>query len=204
MVEEWIDRPRAVLQTFYAGMEGGTALAKLLFGLVSPSGKLPFTVARDAADYPDFDKNAAAIHYGYWHGYAKFEHEALEPRFAFGHGLSYSQFAYRALAVRQHASGFAITVAVRNQGQVAASEIVYAFIGYPGTVAPRARKTLKAFERINLYPGETRMVRMSLPFEAMRYRDPATHGWHLEHGAYRILVGGSSRDDALLTVGVEL
>ena len=59
--------------------------------------RLPFTVARDAADYPFFDRDAETIEYGYWHGYAKFDREALTPRYAFGHGLSYTHFAYRAL-----------------------------------------------------------------------------------------------------------
>src|SRR5690606_24800345 len=69
IVEGWRSRTAAILQTFYAGMEGGTALANILFGDVSPSGRLPFTVARDPADYPFFDRDADAITYDYWHGY---------------------------------------------------------------------------------------------------------------------------------------
>ena len=97
MVETWRGQVAAIIQTFYAGMEGGSALARILFGLVNPSARLPFTVARDAADYPFFDRDAETIEYGYWHGYAKFDREALTPRYAFGHGLSYTHFAYRAL-----------------------------------------------------------------------------------------------------------
>ncbi|HEV7232729.1 MAG TPA: glycoside hydrolase family 3 C-terminal domain-containing protein, partial [Sphingorhabdus sp.] len=97
MVEEWHDRASAIMQTFYSGMEGGTALAKLLFGEVSPSGKLPFTVAQAARDYPFFDKDADGIVYDLWHGYSLLDRDGRTPRYAFGHGLSYANFVYRDL-----------------------------------------------------------------------------------------------------------
>ena len=192
MVEGWREKAGAILQSFYAGMEGGTALARLLFGDVAPSGKLPFTVARDPADYPFFDRDARAIEYGYWHGYAKFEAEGLQPRYPFGHGLSYTGFAYRALTARRTKAAIEVSVAVTNTGTVPATEVVQCYAGFPGTVQPRARKSLKAFARISLEPGEARMVRMTIALDDLAYRDPATHGWKLESGAHRILVGGSS------------
>jgi beta-glucosidase len=100
MVEQWHEGVGAILQTFYSGMEGGTALARLLFGEVSPSGKLPFTVAKSAEDYPFFDKDADSIRYDMWHGYALLDRDGEEPRYAFGHGLSYAAFRYRALKAR--------------------------------------------------------------------------------------------------------
>lgn len=84
MVEGWRDQDNAIMMGFYAGMEGGTAIAHLLFGRFSPSGKLPFTVARDAADSPFFDRDASEIDYGFWHGYAKLDHEAITPSMAAG------------------------------------------------------------------------------------------------------------------------
>ncbi len=192
MVEGWHDRVGAILQTFYSGMEGGTALAKLLFGKVSPSGKLPFTVAKDPADYPYFDKDADAITYDYWHGYAKFDHERLTPRYAFGHGLSYTAFSYRALTARTTATSIEASVAVRNDGAVTADEIVQLYVGPPGHVAPRAAKSLKAFKRLTLAPGETRIVSLTVAIEDLKWRDPATHSWKLESGPYRVMAGGSS------------
>jgi beta-glucosidase len=204
LVEEWRDRVSAILHTFYSGMEGGTALARLLFGKVCPSGRLPFTVARKAADYPFFDKNADSIEYGYWHGYAKFEHEDLAPRYAFGHGLSYVSFAYRALTARTAGEVIQVSVAVRNDGQMAADEVVQAYVGFPGSVQPRAPKSLKAFARVSLAPGETKVVRMSIPLASLAYRDPATHSWKLESGVYEIIVGRSSADKAALRAPVAL
>jgi beta-glucosidase len=192
LVEAWRDQANAILQTFYSGMAGGTALARLLFGDVSPSGKLPFTVARSADDYPHFDREAAEITYSYWHGYAKFEQEGLTPRYPFGHGLSYARFSYRSLRVRPHAGRIGVSVAVLNDGQVRATEIVQAYVGFPDTVEPRARKLLKAFQRVDLEPGETKIVAMTIATDDLRYRDPSTHSWRLEAGEHRILVGGSS------------
>lgn len=202
LVEEWRDEANAILMSFYAGMEGGTALARLLFGAVSPSGKLPFTVARDAADYPFFDRDALAIEYGYWHGYTKFDHEQRPPRYAFGHGLSYSRFTYRALKARAGDKVLAVSVAVRNEGDCLAEEVVQCYVGAPGVEAERPLKLLRAFERVALAPGETKIVEFSVPLESMRWRDPATHQWRLEPGRYRVLVGGAS--DALIETAVTL
>ncbi|MBC7505821.1 MAG: glycoside hydrolase family 3 C-terminal domain-containing protein [Sandarakinorhabdus sp.] len=192
-VDEWRGDVGAILQSFYAGMEGGTALARLLFGDVSPSGRLPFTVASDPADYPDFDRDADAINYGYLHGYTLFDAQQREPRYPFGHGLSYTRFGYRALKVRRLPNYIMVSVAVTNSGGVAGCEVVQCYVGFPGAVRPRPHRSLKAFVRADLAPGETRIVEMRIPIEALRYRDAATHTWALEPGQYKISVGSSSR-----------
>lgn len=202
LVEEWRDRANAIMMGFYAGMEGGNALARLLFGLSVPSGKLPFTVARDANDYPWFDRDADAIDYDLWHGYTKFDREGLAPRYAFGHGLSYTRFAYRALKARRAGDGIEVSVAVRNDGAVAAAEVVQCYVGHPGRVVEQPVKLLRGFERVDLAPGETRIVRFTVSLDSLRYRDVATHGWVLEPGDYRIMVGGSS--GSLLGAGVTI
>lgn len=192
LVEPWRHHANAILQTFYSGMAGGTALANLLLGVVSPSGKLPFTVAKSEADYPAFDRDSTTIDYDYWHGYAKFEYQERSPRYAFGHGLSYARFTNRALTVRRPGASIEIDVDVRNDGNMEASEIVQTYVAFPGSVLPRAIKSLKAFARVTLAPGETRRVRMTIATDDLRYRDPATHGWRMEPGRHAILVGGSS------------
>lgn len=189
LVEDWRDQAGAILQTFYAGMAGGRALARLLSGAVSPSGRLPFTVARDPVDYPHFDRDAAAITYDYWHGYGRFEAQGRTPRYAFGHGLSYARFAYRGLTAQQQGDRIAVQVAVRNHGDMAAEEVVLAFIGFPGGIQPRWPRRLAAFTRVALAPGETRIVRLVIAIDDLRWRDPATHQWRLEPGRYRIMVG---------------
>ncbi len=204
LVEAWRDTANAILQTFYAGMEGGTALARLLFGDVSPSGRLPFTVARDAAHYPFFDRDADAIDYGYWHGYAKFEAEGLTPRYAFGHGLGYAAFDYRALNVRKAGDSLAISVAVLNSGPVTADEVVQCYVGGPGGIQPRPRKALAGFARVTLAPGETRLLRLRIALRDLRYRDADMHQWVLERGDYRISVGRSATDPEALVTTIRL
>ncbi len=189
LVETWRDKVGAILQTFYSGMEGGTALASLLFGRVSPSGRLPFTVARDAADYPFFDRDAVSIDYGYWHGYAKFDREGRVPRYPFGHGLSYAQFSYRAVRADLRGENVIVSVAVTNTGRVTAEDAVLCFVGYPGSVPDRPVRSLRGFQRIMLAPGTTGILTFDIPVSSLRWRDPATHTWRLEAGIHRISVG---------------
>jgi beta-glucosidase len=202
LVEGWHGRVGAILQTFYSGMEGGTALARLLFGDVSPSGKLPFTVARAAGDYPHFDPEADAIDYGYYHGYTLMDKEQRTPRYVFGHGLSYTHFEYRALKVRVAQGSVGISVAVHNAGSVDADEVVQAYVSFPGTVADRPKKLLKAFQRVSIAAGQTVIVAMSVSLTDLTWRNPATHQWEMETGTHRIMVGGNSVD--LLTATFEL
>lgn len=202
MVERWHDCAGAILQSFYSGMEGGTALANLLFGKVAPSGKLPFTVARDAADYPFFDREADAITYDYWHGYTMFDRTGKAPRYAFGHGLSYVSFAYRALTARVAGDRIDISIAVRNDGMMTADAVVLAFVGAPGVAAERPVKSLKDFARVTLDPGQTALVRLNIAIADLAWRNPATHEWEVEPGQYRLLVGGGP--DALLETSFSL
>ena len=192
MVEEWHESVGAILQTFYSGMEGGTALAKLLFGEVSPSGKLPFVVAKSPADYPFFDKDAEQITYDLWHGYTKFDREGIEPRYPFGHGLSYTTFDYRSLKTLADDKAVHAQVAVTNTGEVEAEEVAQFYVGAPGKALERQKKLLKGFARVKLKPGERRLVAVTFLRDDLRYRDPATRRWQFEPGEYRISSGGSS------------
>ncbi len=197
-MNEWIDDVPAVMQTFYSGMEGGRALAKLLFGDVSPSGKLPFTVPASPEDLPFFDKNATLIEYGPYHGYTLMEKSGRKPAFAFGYGQSYARFAYRALKVRRSRTGIEAQVSVTNLGKVEADEVVQLYVGFPGRVVDRPKKLLRGFERAGLRPGETKTVRFDVPLESLRWYDVSTRTWRLEPGSYLIYGGSSSRDEDLL------
>ena len=189
MVEGWHTQANAILQTFYSGMEGGTALARLLSGAVVPSGRLPFTVARNAADYPFFDRNATAITYDRWHGYAKFTREELTPRYAFGHGLSYTGFSYRAAQARVVGDTIHASVAVTNTGAQAADTVVLAFVVPPESGVERWPEALAAFARVTPTPGETRIATFEIPVASLRTRDAATHRWVLQHGRYCLRFG---------------
>jgi beta-glucosidase len=197
-MNEWIDEVAAVLQTFYCGMEGGRALAELIFGDYSPSGKLPFTTPRSADDLPPFDKNTRSIEYGPYHGYTLMEKTGRTPAFAFGFGLTYTRFAYRALAVRRTRDAIEVQISVVNVGEVEADEIAQVYVGFPGRAVERPRKLLRGFERVRLRPGEMRAVRFSVPIDTLRYYDPVARQWRLEAGTHVIHAGGSSRDGDLL------
>lgn len=198
MTEEWREAANAILFSFYAGMEGGTALAQILLGQINPSGKLPFSVARDVAHYPFFDRDADAITYDLWHGYTKLERDGNAARYPFGHGLSYTQFAYRAITARATATAIEATVAVTNTGDVAGEEVAQCYIGAPGVEAERAIKQLRGFARVALAPGETKIARFSVPLDQLRWRDGAQ--WRLERGAYRVIIGGTSAQGLTATV----
>ncbi len=204
LVEGWHDRVDAILQTFYAGMEGGTALARLLCGDVSPAGRLPFSIARDPVDYPFFDRDAVTIGYDYWHGYAKLARDGRSARYPFGHGLSYAGFALRALVARRHGEAIHCRVAVTNIGAIAADHVVLLWAEAPGAVTPFWPRKLVGFARVSLAPGETRFAEMRVDLAALRHRDPALHEWRLEPGTWRLVVAETAEAPALLTVRVAL
>jgi len=205
IVRDWIDAVPAALQIFYPGMEGGSALADFITGAASPSGKLPFTMARKAGDYPFFDKDADAITYDLWHGYAKFDREGLTPEFPFGHGLSYTRFSYRGLKARLDPKGdIAVEVSVANTGACAADEVVQLYVSPPGQTCERWARQLKGFARVTLEPGERKTVRLTLRRDDLSYFDEAVRDWRVEPGEHRLLVGGSSAPDALIGICVRL
>jgi len=201
----WVSKTGAVLQTFFSGMEGGRALARIVFGDVSPSGKLPFTVAADAAHYPFFDADAAEIDYGYWHGYALLERDGITPTYSFGHGLSYGDFSYRALSARSLACGsITAQVSVRNDGVHTATEVVQLYLAPPGQAIERPRKILRGFQRVELTPGETKTLHFTIPAEGLKWYDPKSASWKTETGEHGILIGGSSLLAERLQVQVTL
>ncbi|WP_448587011.1 beta-glucosidase [Thermaurantiacus sp.] len=199
LVEDWRAEANAILQTFYSGEQGGHALARLLFGEVSPSGRLPFTVATDPAHYPFFDRESERIRYDLWHGYPKFLREGKEPRYPFGHGLSYARFSCRALRARLAGEAVEATVAVRNDGGMTASHVVLLFAEAPPGALERWPRKLVGFTRVEgLEPGATRIVRLLAPLQRLRHRERGR--WALTPGAWRFLVARDAADpEALAT-----
>lgn len=199
----WLERPGAVLYTFYAGMEGGRALARLLLGEVSPSGKLPFSIPADPADLPPFDPDAEHVEYGPWHGYTKLEHEHAEAILPFGFGLSYTTFAYDHLRVQTPVVGplqpLVVEVRVRNTGPRPGAEVVQLYVGFPRARIERPVKLLRGFEKVALGPDEARRVRFEVPWEALAYWDEDADDWAVEAVPHEVHVGGSSQPQALLT-----
>jgi beta-glucosidase len=196
VMEDWYASPKAIVQTFYPGQEGGNAFAQLLFGEQNFSGKLPFTVATSPGDYPPFQNTVGGdATVDYFHGYRKLEKDAKTPRFWFGYGLSYTQFTYGDAKVLC-SSGISaegalnVEIPVTNSGMMAGDEIVQLYIGYPATQQRRPAKELKAFTRVQLAPGETKTVQFSVPARDMAYW--GADGWVVEKGMHNVLIGPSA------------
>jgi len=202
-VEEWQEEVGAILMAFYPGEQGGHALARLLLGRVSPSGKLPFTVPRDASQLPPFDNKALSVEYGYYHGYTLAEKKGWEPRYPFGYGLSYTTFACVNLAldakVATTTGVVQVSVDVTNTGSRPGKEVVQLYVGFPGSKVDRPVKLLRGFEKVALAPGETKRVTMPVKVADLAYYDPAARAWVVERMEYAVLVGPSSRRADLLT-----
>ena len=199
----WIDNVPALLHAWYPGQEGGTALAEILFGDTSPSGKLPVSFERRWEDNPTFhtyypEKGGGRVQYseGVFLGYRHYDRSETKPLFAFGYGLSYTAFAYAKLSVTPQTGTLnepvSVSFDVTNTGQRAGAEVAELYVGDSHASVPRPVKELKAFTKINLKPGETRRVTLTLNRRALAFLDVRKKDWSAEPGEFNILVGGSS------------
>jgi beta-glucosidase len=201
-VEDWRSAVPAILMAFYPGERGGAALARVLFGDVNPSAKLPFTVPVDDGHLPAFDAVSRTVEYGYYHGYTKLEKDGREAAFPFGHGLAYTRYTYSGLTLDRDSipedGEVLVSVDVTNTGRRAGEEVVQLYAGFPHSRVDRPRKLLRGFRKVHLEPGETRRVTLTVRARDLAYYDPAAGHWTVEHVEHRILVGPSSRDADLL------
>ena len=204
-MEEWKQHVPSILMAWYPGMEGGHALARVLFGEVNPSGKLTITVPGDASWLPPFDPAARSVEYGYFHGYTLADKNGIEPAFAFGFGLSYTRFSYSALRLSAAAiaadGALDVSVDVANVGPRAGEEVVQLYAGFPKSAVERPKKLLRGFAKVSLAPAETRAVHFRLAAADLAYYDVASHAWRVEPTEYTVEVGGSSRPQDLVTAG---
>jgi beta-glucosidase len=194
----WQDEVEAILMAWYPGMEGGLALAGVLFGEVNPGGKLPVTFPASNEQNPAFDKKAKTARYGYYHGYRLFDKKGMKPAFAFGFGLSYTTFECTGL--RLSSASFDVngtleaSVDVTNTGKLEGDEVVQLYVSPPGIVVDRPVKELKAFARVTLEPDETKTVSLTVPIMDLSYYDVDAGAFVVEKGEHRVLVGPSSDD----------
>jgi beta-glucosidase len=199
----WDDQVPAILYAWYAGMEGGTALARVLYGDVNPSGKLPFAVPENSADYPYFTPYTNNITYGYYHGYTLFDKQGTDVAYPFGFGLSYSDYRYGELQVLTPETGvdstLEVQVEVTNSGQVAGEETVQLYVGFSRSQVERPVKLLRGFEKVALEPGETQVVSLSVPVADLAWYNPDAREWQVEAMTYEVFVGGSSANKDLLS-----
>ena len=195
LIGEWDEAPAAILHSFYAGIEGGNALADILCGKVNPSGKLPFTIARAEDDYPPFlfpgDKKLN-IEYGYYHGYTLLDREKKKAAYPFGFGLSYTRFDFSALEVRRAAHGnVEVSVRVKNTGGKDGKTVVQVYAGSTEGRDDRPVKLLKGFQKIFLAAGEEKTAVLRLKTDDLRFYDAQNGNWVLD-SRYRFYCGEDS------------
>ncbi|HEY1594064.1 MAG TPA: glycoside hydrolase family 3 C-terminal domain-containing protein [Thermoleophilaceae bacterium] len=206
----WRDKVAGLVEAWYPGEQGGTAIAHVLFGDADPGGRLPATFPREEGDIPtagDPEKYpgvAENVKYkeGVLVGYRWYDANGIAPAFPFGFGLSYTSFGYSGLRV----SGSSASVTVTNTGSRSGVEVPQLYLGLPspgpGVVQPP--KQLKGFEKLSLAPGESRRVTFAITPRDLSYWDTGAGDWRIAPGCYGVMVGRSSRDivrRATLAVG---
>ena len=204
----WLSKAPAVLQAWYPGMEGGNALAAVLFGDVNPSGKLSCTFPKRLEDSPahamgNYPGKDGVVRYeeGLLVGYRWFDTKNIEPLFPFGYGLSYTRFEYSSLRLKpadDEKSGVAMAeFEVKNVGSRDGAEVAQLYVQEVKPRLQRPLKELKGFKKVFLNAGEQQTVSIPLDARAFAFYDPERKSFVAEAGAFKILVGRSSRDTAL-------
>lgn len=197
LIDEWEGDVPAVLFSFYSGLEGGNALADILFGEVCPGGKLPYTVAMSEEDYPFFDPDCTYAEYEYYHGYCKMEKEGRRVLFPFGYGLSYTTFEMDEPEIEVFNDTAKITVNLKNTGDVTGAEVLQLYAGWDGSAVDRPVKVLRDFARVTLSPGETKQVSLSVTKKSMSYFDEDKDEFVEEDIDYIAYIGNCSCKEAL-------
>ena len=203
----WLDRVPALIEAWYPGQEGGTALAEVLFGEVNPSGRLPVTFERRWEDnpvsnsyYPPAGTNKVEYKEGVFVGYRGYEKNGTKPQFPFGYGLSYTNFSYSNLSVQQGITKGGspeiwwaeVSFDISNTGRLAGSEVAQVYVGDSHSKIPRPLKELQGFAKLELKPGEKKRVKVMLNQRALSYYDTNGRQWRAEPGDFDVLVGPSS------------
>lgn len=217
-INPWIGKVNALVMAWYAGQEGGTALASILSGKVSPSGRLPFTF------WGSLEANPAYPHYliskpygerktkidfqypfieygeGIFLGYRGMKHFNVTPMFPLGYGLTYTDFSYSNLSVKNIPEGVEVSFTVSNNGKMEAAEVAQVYISALDAKIAMPDMELKGFEKVSITPKQSKEVTLLLPASAFSHYDATSHNWVSDTGTYRICVGASALDIKLSEV----
>ncbi len=198
----WADQVKGIVEAYLGGQAVGAAIVDILFGKVNPSGKLPETFPYKLEDNPSYlyyggEKDRVEYREGIFVGYRYYDKKHMDVRFPFGHGLSFTTFAYDAPKISakriRDTETVTIRVDVTNTGSRPGKEVVQLYVAPPEGDVIRPVRELKGFEKVELAPGETKMVSFTLDGRAFSYWNTQIHDWHVESGTYRLQVGQSSR-----------
>ncbi|MEB3320314.1 MAG: glycoside hydrolase family 3 C-terminal domain-containing protein, partial [Cyanobium sp.] len=195
---DWLAQVPGLLLLWYPGQEGGRALAEVLLGQLSPSGRLPLTLPQQQEQLPPFDPRARWVVYDLWHGYRRLQRQGERAAFPFGFGLSYSRFESGApqlvrppdaAAIRAgEQQALVVAVEVCNRGGMAAAEVLQLYLEPPGRRVERPRRSLVAFARMPLQPGECRRLELPVPLRRLAFFDTDRDGFALEPGLHRLVL----------------
>jgi beta-glucosidase len=203
VMSKWIAHVSAIVDMWYGGQEGGNAIADILFGDANPSGKLPVSFVKqwkDSPAYGHYPGENLQVDYaeGIYVGYRYFDKKKIEPLFPFGYGLSYTKFDYSDLKVSPSEASpgqpLKVSLQVRNSGSRPGAEIVELYVHDGHSSADRPIQELKGFRRVDLAPGESKVVQFTLDRAAMAFYSTTKKDWVTEPGQFDVLVGASSRD----------
>ena len=212
-MSRWQDKVSAIVMGWYPGQEGGLAIARMLAGEFSPSGRLPLTIEARVEDNPTYTNyyvenpltkrghSTLNVTYGegVFVGYRGYEKNGVQPAYSFGHGLTYTTFEYSDIAVKPSQNGYNVTFTLSNTGQYDASEVAQVYVGEVNPTVLRPSKELKAYKKVFLKAGESQQVNVHLPNSAFAFYDVDSHDWKVNPGEFNIMVGASSSDIRLMT-----
>lgn len=212
--QEWHDAVPGLLLLWYPGQEGGHALADVLLGRVSPSGRLPFSLPSCADQLPPFEPRARRIVYDLWHGYRRLGRDGQAAAFPFGYGLSYSQFETTELSATllpasntssdagetssdNAEPAIALAVSVANSGAMAAAEVLQIYLEPPGLAVQRPTRVLVGFARVPLAAGTCQRINLTIPLHRLAFFDVHQDGFMIEAGIHRLVVARHSEEPGL-------
>lgn len=198
MITEWKDYVSSIIMAYYPGMEGGKALAEILFGDVNPSGKLPFVIPYKESELPQVEWNTTSQHYEYYHGYTKLEKEGVKPLLPYGFGMSYTNFKISEAVFKSEGNKVLASCNIKNIGKVEGTEVVQMYVGFKNSAIDRPIKVLRGFSRVSLMPGEEKEVTISCPIKKLSYFNEGNNQMELEHMEHEVYIGTSSSNDDLI------
>ena len=201
-VSSWSDKVQGILATWYAGEEGGTAAARLLFGEANPSGHLPISWEKRITDnpsyahyYPEPGTNKIVYGEGIFMGYRGYEHNRVAPMYPFGFGLSYTTFFFANLKSAPAQDGhFTVSFDVKNTGKRAGATVAQLYVSQISPTVERPIKELKGYERVSLQPGETKHLTLTLDPRSFSYFNVKSAAWQADSGEYKLMLGDSSQN----------
>jgi len=198
LIEAWRHAVPAILLLWYPGERGGEALADVVFGQVSPSGRLPFAIPTSADHLPDFEPRAPQVRYDLWHGYRRLQRDGNPAAFPFGFGLSYAELRLSQAEAELQPDQIRLAVTAQNAGLLASEFVVQVYAEPPGLVLERPQRSLVGFARAALEPGDCRRLQLLIPLRQLAYFDEVSSHFWLESGCHRLRVGQHSEDGGVL------